>query len=295
MLRGLTGCNPLFQNILHNMITRRFPLMRFRPGVVLGAALLCLAVMPVGEARAAAEVHRLNLVISGIPTSVNGGDFNEEIDRFNQRLLDPIGYERLQSLSFTWAFDAELRYFVRPNFAVTAGITQMRVGERKEFLPSITSAVNLHTEILTAPVHVGAAYYMQPYNQGDFQARAFVGGGMLQYTHSRVRFEQVLSMTTYDSVLVNRTGGSYRYSLTQDAPGYYVETGAHMFFASRFSALVGIVYRSGMLRGMRLEEARANGQPVPVPEYTEVRNPDGTEYQVDVGGIGVKLAVGIGF
>jgi len=269
--------------------------MRFRPWVVLGAALVCLAALSAGQARAAATVHRLNLVISGIPTSVNGGDFNDAIDQYNERLLDPIGYERLKSLSFTWAFDAELRYFVRPNFAVTAGVSHLRVEERKEFLPSITTGVNLHTEILTVPVHVGAAYYLQPYNQGDFQARAYFGGGLMQYTHTRARFEQVLTMAQYDSALVNYTGGSQRYSLTQDAPGYYAEAGAHMFFASRFSAMVGVIYRSGVLRGMRLDHADVNGVPTTDPRYSEVRNADGSEFQVDVGGVGVKLAVGIGF
>lgn len=267
--------------------------MRSRPGVVLGLVLACLAVLPAGEAWAAATVHRLNLVLSGIPSSIDGGDFNDSIESYNRRLLDPIGYERLKNISFTWAFDGELRYFVRPNVAITAGVSHLRAGERREFLPSITTAVNLHTEILTAPVHVGAAYYLQPYNQGDFQARAFFGGGMLQYTHSRVRFEQTLSMAQYDSLLVAYTGGSQRFSMTQDAPGYYVEAGAHMFFASRFSALVAVTYRNGMLRRMRLEEASVQGQPVGVP-YSEVFNEDGSEYQVNLGGVGVKLAVGIG-
>lgn len=267
--------------------------MRSRPGVVLGLVLACLVVMPASQAWAAATVHRLNLVLSGIPTSIEGGDFNNSIEAYNHRLLDPVGYERLKPLSFTWAFDGELRYFVRPNFAVTAGLSHLRVGERREFLPSITTAVNLHTEILTVPAHVGAAYYLQPYNQGDFQARAFFGGGLMQFTHSRVRFEQSLSMAQYDSVLVARTGGTYRYSLTQDAPGYYVEAGAHMFFASRFSALISVTYRNGVLRRMLLEEAVVNGQPAGVP-YSEVLNEDGSEYQVDVGGIGVRLAVGIG-
>lgn len=269
--------------------------MRYRPWLALGLALVCLTALDAGQARAAATVSRLNLVLSGTPTTVAGGDFNDAIENYNHQQLDPLGYERLKSLSFTWAFDAELRYFVRPNFAVTAGVSHMRVGERKEFLPSITTGVNLHTEILTVPVHVGAAYYLQPYNQGDFQARAYFGGGMVQYTHSRARFEQVLSMSEYDSVLVARTGGTQRYSLTQDAPGYYVEGGAHMFFASRFSAMVGLVYRSGVLRGMRLDAADENGVPVDLPRFTEVRNPDGSEFQVDVSGIGVKMAVGIGF
>ena len=42
------------------------------------------------------------------------------------------------------------------------------------------------------PVHVGAAYYLQPYNQGDFQARMFFGGGLMQYTYSRASFGQTV-------------------------------------------------------------------------------------------------------
>ena len=269
--------------------------MRFRPGVVLGAALACLALCVAGQAQAAADVHRLNLMISGVPTSIDGGDFNDAIDLYNHTHTDNRGYERLKSLSFTWNFDADLRYFVRPNFAVTAGVSHMRVGERKEYLPALSQAVNVHTEILTVPVHVGAAYYLAPYNQGDFQARAYFGGGMLQFTHSRARFEQTLAMITYDSTLVANWGGSFREALTQDAPGYYLEAGAHMFFASRFSALVGVTYRSGVLRGMRLYSADANGVPDPRAQYTEVRNPDGSEFQVDLSGVGVRMGIGIGF
>lgn len=269
--------------------------MRFRPGVVLGAVLVCLAVLAAGQARAAADVHRLNLAISGIPTSFNGGDFNDAIDLYNERYTDPYGYERLKSLAFTWAFDAELRYFVRPNFAVTAGVSHLRVGERKEFLPALSQAVNIRTEVLTVPVHVGAAYYLQPYNQGDFQARAFFGAGMIQYTHSRASFDQFLYMVTYDSALVDKWDGNFRRTLTQDAPGYYAEMGAHMFFASRFSAMIGVQYRSGVLRGMREYLWEDNGVPSGNPPYTERRNADGSEFRIDVGGVGVRLGVGIGF
>ncbi|MCC6348887.1 MAG: hypothetical protein IT347_04745 [Candidatus Eisenbacteria bacterium] len=270
-------------------------MIRFRPWAVPGAVLVCLLALSAGRARAAAEVHRLNLMLSGIPTSVAGGDFNDAIERYNKLKLDPVGYEHLEKIAFTWAFDGELRYFVRPNFAVTAGISHLRAGQRKEFLPSITTGINLHTEVLTVPVHVGAAYYLQPYNQGDFQARAYFGAGMVQYTHTRARFEQVLSMATFDSTLYANSGGTQRYSLTQDAPGYYVEGGGHMFFASRFSAMVGVVYRSGVLRGMVLDAADQDGVPTSTPRYTAVLNPDGSPYKLDVSGIGVKLAVGIGF
>lgn len=269
--------------------------MRFRPWVVLGAALVCLTALTADQARAAATVSRLSLVLSGIPTSINGKEFNDEIEVFNKTKLDPIGYENLKKLTFGWMFDGELRYFVRPNFAVSAGVSHLRVAEDREFLPSISTGVTLHTEILTVPLHVGGAYYLQPYNQGDFQARAFFGAGLMQYTYNRIRFQQTLSMSTYDSALVANSGGSYHYSLTQDAPGYYLEGGGHMFFASRLSALISVNYRSGRLRAMRLQSAEFNGAPPPVPLYSEVKGSDGSEYYVDLGGVGVRMAVAIGF
>ena len=72
-------------------------------------------------------------------------------------------------------------------------------------------------------------------------------------------------------------GGTTALFATQDAPGYYVEVGAHMFFASRFSVMIGVVYRSGALRGMLLDrlESRAACRPRR-RAYTEVRNPNGT-------------------
>ena len=267
--------------------------MRFRPGVVLAAVLAVTAFFAAGKAMAAAEVHRLNLVLSGIPTQVNAGDFNDAIDAFNKRIIDPRGYEALGHLQFTWAYDAELRYFLRPNFAVSAGVEQIRTGEKKEFLPGLSQGINFRLDALTVPVHLGGTYYMQPYNQGDFQARAYFGGGLVQYTYTRLTFEQVL--TNPDSILTSQLGRSYQQRLTKDAMGYYIEGGAHMFFASRYSAMVGLVYRSGMVQQL---VQLPNSGPALAPGYgagggfaTYSPKP----LRMDLGGLGVKMGLGIGF
>ena len=266
----------------------------FRPGVVLGAALLLCTLLPAGEARAAAEVHRLSLMLSGIPSQVNGGDFNESIDEYNTTHLDPRGYERIQHLQFAWAYDAELRYFVRQNFAVTAGLAQLRVAQRKEFLPALSQAINVRAEILTVPVHIGGAYYLQPYNQGDFQARAYFGAGLVSYAFSKATFEQVL--TNPDSVLNAQMGGSFKAVLTQDAPGFYAEGGAHMFFASRWSVMVGAIYRTGQLRNALLSAYEINGTRLDIPPPgVPVNNPKGRPLMIDVGGLGAKMTIGFGF
>lgn len=275
---------------------RRFPLTRFRPGAVVAAALLCVfaAAFTAVDAHAAAEVHRLSLVLAGVPTGVNGGDFNDAIDHYNRVTLEPAPhYEAMPHISFTWLFDGELRYFVRPNFAITAGVGQLRAGHHQEFLPALSQAIDIRTEVLTVPVHVGGAYYMQPYNQGDFQARAFVGGGLVQYTYTKASFTQTLSNA--DSLLDLRMGGTFRRSSSQDSPGYYLEGGAHMFFASRFSALLAVVYRSGEIRNMVVTENVNNGVTQNPAPGSPALTPDGLPLKLDVGGVGFKMAVGIGF
>ena len=140
----------------------------------------------------------------------------------------------------------------------------------------------------SVPVHVGGSYYFSPYNQGDFQARAFLGGGYVQYTHTRASLTQTL--TAADSLLTYTMTGSFKQAQTQDAPGYYVEGGAHMFFASRFSALLSLYYRSGELRDMVITENSSTASPLnPTQQFLKPTD------KLDVGGVGIKLAVGIGF
>ena len=71
----------------------------------------------------------------------------------------------------------------------------------------LRQAVQGISDLITVPVHVGASYYLQPYNQGDFQARMFLGGGLVQYTHSRIIFEQALSGA--DSATTANLGGTF--------------------------------------------------------------------------------------
>src|SRR5204862_3001138 len=123
--------------------------------------------------------------------------------------------------------DAQLSYLVRPNMALNARVGQIRATSNREYLPQLDAAVQLHGEVLSVPVSVGGIYYLAPYNQGDFQARAFFGAGVVSLLSNKALFEQeVQGIPGVPSVLSAGTG---------DAPGYYLETGAHMFFASRFS------------------------------------------------------------
>lgn len=253
-----------------------------RPRSAVLAALATAILLVPSLAFSAAEVHRLNLALSGVPTQVRAGDFNDGITFYNNTVLDPRGYEPIAKAGFSWLFDSELRYFLNRNLAVTVGVGQIRGKSVKEYLPALAQAINVRTEFVSVPVHVGAAWYLQPYNQGDFQARMFFGGGLVQYTHSRTQFSQQLAGA--DSTLNAQLGGSYKVSSTADAPGYYAEGGVHMFFSSRYSVVLSALYRSGVVTNLIDERT---GAPVINPITHQPAS-------LDVGGLGLRMAAVIG-
>ena len=254
-------------------------MIRIRPGAVLAAALACALAGGARDASAAAEVHKLSLVISGIPTQVSGGDFNDTIEQYNTILLRPLGREGLSKVQFGWLFEAQLRYFVRSNVAVDAGVGQLRTQTKREFLPALQQDINIRGEVLTVPVHAGAAYYLAPYNQGDFQARAYLGAGFVSNVYNKALLQQVESNTDSSTSL----GGSFTRAATRDAPGYYVEGGVHMFFAIRYSVMLSVMYRSAVIRGLL---DRDTGLPL--------LNSRGKPYTLDMGGIGGRMGIAIG-
>src|SRR5262245_18022409 len=163
--------------------------MRIRLAAVFAVLLLSL-VGRVPGVWAAAEVHRLNLVFSATPTHVKADDFNAFIDDINRRFLDPQGLEPLDKINLSWLFDAEVRYFARQNLAVSVGAGRLSSKKSQEYLPSIGQSIVLTAEISSIPIHAGAAYYFTPYNQGDFQARAYVGAGFMSLVENVATFRQ---------------------------------------------------------------------------------------------------------
>jgi hypothetical protein len=261
-------------------------LKRFRRASVIALAVIAVAAFA-RTAGAAAEIHRLNLVLGSTPTSLTAKDLNDFIAHYNLVNLESKGLEGLDKVSFTWLHQGELRYFVRPNIAVSAGVGQMHTKTFREFLPRISQAITLRTEVISVPVHVGAAYYLQPYTQGDFQARAFLGGGFLSLTNNKMVFEQLEFATDSASTL----GGSSRFRARRDAPGYYLELGGHMFFAARYSVLLSGVYRGAMVRNLRLVRDVLD----PETGLTVEERVEPTPLTLDLGGLGFRMAVGIGF
>ena len=252
------------------------PWSRTLPGLL---ALSMLAA-GAGRAHAAAEVHKFSLVISAIPSQISGGDFNDQIDVVN-RLLTASSLESLKKISFGWQFDVELRYFVRPNFAVAAGVGQLRSKSERQYSFSRTDDITVTAEVLSAPIHLGGDFYLTPYNQGDFQARAYIGGGLLSLT------------STYGSITSsNRTSvfpGTIRQQWSGDAPGWYAEVGAQMFFAVRYSVMLGVIYRSAVVTPTH----STLDNTVIVPNFHGAIANDRTS--IDMGGGGARMSVAIGF
>ena len=257
-------------------------MFRPRSAALAGLAGFAALLLLPSVALAAAEVHRFNLGLSATPSGIDAGDLNHAIDFYNRTVITPPprGYEPLDEISFGWVFSGELRYFLTRSLAMSAGLSQLRSKTSKEYLPALSQSINVRADLITVPVHLGAAYYLQPYNQGDFQARMFLGGGLVSYTHSRTTFQQTIAGIDP----VTDAAGSFKFTFTQDSPGYYGEAGAHMFFASRFSVLLSALYRSGRIERMVDERT---GVLVLDPE-------SGKPFSLDVSGIGFRMAAIIG-
>jgi hypothetical protein len=58
-----------------------------------------------------------------------------------------------------------MRYFVRQNWAVSAGFGQIRAETRKEYLPRISQVITLRSAIVSVPVHAGITYYLAPFTR----------------------------------------------------------------------------------------------------------------------------------
>lgn len=266
---------------------RATPLQRPRRALLLAPAIalaLASALAWAPAAHAEATVSKFSLVISADPSKIDPKDFNEQIiGRLNDNVIVPKGLEPLGTIKFGWLFDAEGRYFVRPNVAISAGVGQLKSIVKQEYLPQLNASIQYRAEVLSVPVHLGGDYYLPPYNQGDFQARLYLGAGMTSLVYNRARFQAVETGTDTSSTL----GGNYKVSAKRDSPGYYLETGVHMFFASRFSVILGALYRSAKIRDMvaLVETHTANGLVrTPLPSFP-----------LDVGGLGGRFAIGIGF
>ncbi len=243
------------------------------------AVLGTLAFVP--PAHAAATVHRFSLELGAGATQVTAGNFNRELDFYNRAFLEPGGLNGFDHITYSFLFDIGARYFLRPNIALRAGVGQLRNQTKREYLPAIGEDVQLRYEILSIPVNLGADYYFTPYNQGDFQARAFVGGGLLHTVENRVLFQETAKLVD----LVAAANATRLVSWQRDSPGWYGEVGVHMFFALRYSVVLNAYYRSAKAENLVYTDSK-------LPAYNLA---DGKPYELDLSGLGARAALLIGF
>jgi hypothetical protein len=173
-----------------------------------------------------------------------------------------------------------MRYFVRPNIALAAGVSHLRARQEREYLPTLTSDVVLSGEVLTVPIHVGADYYFTAYNQGDFRAQFYAGGGILSLTSTR-------GTLALDVVGLDSTSGAIPFKTisTGDGTGFYTELGVHMFFAMRYSVMLGGVYRNAEVNPTAVYFATGNGH----EQFAGV-----APRSMDASGFGVRASIAIG-
>ncbi len=233
------------------------------------------------RAEAAATIHRFNLEIGGGATQIAANNYNSQNEFRNRAFIEPRGLDGFNAATMSFLYDVGFRFFVRPNIALRVNVGQMKTQDKREYLPAIRQDIQLRTEILSVPMQVGGDYYFAPYNQGDFQARAFVGGGILNTVENRVLFQSFESGTDNTTTLFGNT----KTMAQKDSPGWYGEFGVHMFFAIRYSVVMNAYYRSAKARGLV-----TTGTNTPVTNLT-----NGQPYDLDLSGIGGRGALCIGF
>jgi len=255
-------------------------LIRRHTGAALALAAILGTLIPVSTAHAAAIIHRLNLELGGGFTTVQADNFNKQLD-YTNLFLEARGNQGLDHITYSFVYDIGLRFFVKPSFALRAGVGQLRNQTEQEYLPAIHQDIHIRAEILSVPIFVGGDYYFAPYNQGDFQARAFLGGGLLSQVTNRVTYQSFESGTDNTTTIF----GTFVTNAQRDSPGWYAEFGVHMFFALRYSVVLNGFYRSSRMNALYYS---ASKQPFLNPS-------DGKPFDLDLTGMGARGALCIGF
>src|SRR5580765_4261332 len=127
-----------------------------------GAALALAAILGIpgtfSNAQAAAIVHRFNLELGAGFTSIAADNYNQQLD-YTNIFLTSRGLQGLDHITYSFMYDAGIRFFVRPSFAVRAGVSQLRNQTKREYLPAIHEDINIRSEVFSIPISVGGDYY----------------------------------------------------------------------------------------------------------------------------------------
>ena len=244
-----------------------------RAGLVCGLACALLgALAPAGRADEQ-RVKRLSVAIYAMPTSFALGDFNKQIQVLNQG-SQAFGLAPIGKIHAGAVFGAEGKYFASRHIAISVGVGKIARTSKLDLTPQVGSHVIVLGRVLAVPRTLGADYYFEPYTRGDFTLRPFVGGGMMDLVSTKIKIGAAFTSpdTTFD--FFSRLKG--------DGSGFYVESGIHLMFPSRYSVLLNLNYRNARVRRMYDERTHvlaygANGKP----------------YSLDLSGVGLRFGIGI--
>ncbi len=219
------------------------------------------------------RVKRFGLALYAMPTNMKLDDLNDQIDGLNvftaQQNLAPI-----EDIHWGAQFGLEGRYQLSHHWFAVGGFGRIRKASTLDLLPQVGQHILVQAKIKTVPVNVGAAYYFSPKTSGNVTLRPFVGAGLERLVETKVKIggEAVLQDTSFTSF--QRPQG--------EGMGWYGEAGMHFMFASRYSVILNGMYRHAKSQQV-FEETT----------LTRVYNLDGTPYEIDPSGFGIRLAVQI--
>jgi hypothetical protein len=219
------------------------------------------------------RVKRFGVALYAMPTSLALGDLNDQIDGLNPvTASQPLA--PLVRISWAGQFGVERRVTFTRHWTVVGGFGRIRTESKLDLLPQVGQHILVQARILTVPQNLGVAYYLNPKTSGDFTLRPFVGGGMIRLveTKAKVGGEAQLADTTFGSF--SRPFG--------EGFGVYGEAGIHMMFPSKYSVLLNVMYRRAKTKRVFEEDT-----------HQLLYNADGTPYELDVSGFGLRLGLQI--
>jgi outer membrane protein W len=220
------------------------------------------------------RVKRFGIALYAMPTNMALDDLNSQIAGLNvftaAQNLAPI-----DNIHWSAQFGLEGRYTVTHHWTAVAGFGTIKANSTLDLLPQVGQHILVQAKIKTVPVNLGAAYYFNPKTSGNVTLRPFLGAGLERLVETKVKIggEAVLQDTTFSSF--QRPQG--------EGIGWYGEGGMHFMFASKYSVILNGMYRHAKSRRVLEETTLA-------PVY----NLDGTPYEIDPSGFGIRFALQIG-
>ena len=246
-----------------------------RAAAVVGLVAITLVAGAVPGRADEQRVKRFGIAMYVMPTSLALDDFNNSVDRLNE-FTSAQGLAPIDKIHWAAEFGLEGRFQATHHWMLVAGFGQIKKQSTLSLIPQVNQHILVTANILTVPINLGADYYFNPKTSGDFTMRPFVGGGMISLVETKAKLggSAALQDTTFETFTRPQGEGG----------GFYVEGGVHMMFPSRYSILLNGNYRHA--KATRVYE-ETTGQ--------LLYNPDGSPYELDVSGFGLRFAVQINF